>query len=124
MVSDSSGRLEAHRYSFSPQLCTVRAEPRQLSHMDRGERTHKSKNIQKPQNHDNDHHPIQDRLNRSCPSVCSDLLTRGEHPPRSGSVRVELKALSTSLFPRPVFRAVPGYVLLSEPICGSSSPPR
>jgi hypothetical protein len=66
MISDSSARLETHRDSSSPQLCTVRAEPRQLPHMDRGERAEKSKNIQKPQNYDDDHDSIQDRLDRSC----------------------------------------------------------
>jgi hypothetical protein len=57
MVNDSSGRLEAHRGLLFAALCTVRAEPRQFPHMDRGERGEKSKNIQKPQNYDNAHNP-------------------------------------------------------------------
>jgi hypothetical protein len=47
------------RYNIHP-------ESRQLPHMDRGEGAEKSKNIQKPQNHDNDHDSIQNRLNGSC----------------------------------------------------------
>jgi hypothetical protein len=66
MVSDFLDRAETHRDSFSSQLCTVRAEPRQLPHMDRGERAEKSKNIQEPQNYPDNHDSIQDRLNRSC----------------------------------------------------------
>jgi len=34
--------------------------------MDHGEGTDKSKNIQEPQNYDNDYNTIQDRLNGSC----------------------------------------------------------
>jgi hypothetical protein len=48
----------------APAFCITRAEPRHSRpHVDPGEGMKKSKNIQEPQDHDNDHDGIQDRLN-------------------------------------------------------------
>jgi hypothetical protein len=49
-----------------PLYVSPRAEPRHSPHVDPGEGMKKSKNIQEPQNHENDHDSIQDRLNGSC----------------------------------------------------------
>jgi hypothetical protein len=49
-------------------LCATRAEPRHSRplYADPGEGMKKSKNIQEPQNYENDHDGIQDRLDGAC----------------------------------------------------------
>jgi hypothetical protein len=50
----------------APALCATRAEPRHSPHVHPREGMEKPKNIQEPQNHENDHDGIQDRLDGSC----------------------------------------------------------
>jgi hypothetical protein len=92
--------------------------------MDHGKGTEKSKNIQEPQNYDNDHNTIQDRLNgsRHRYAAINQSEENAHHDQSHYDLNQGHKHLPVS--EAGAFRAVPGYACYIEPICGSSSPPR